>query len=261
MSCELVTISNFTPGDWVQVLGSDVPLRCWWCDPDAKKHEIEDINTRRRVVLVLPEVFGINHWVRSVAERVAEAGVPALVMPLFARTAPTLDLGYNDSDLTEGRRHKDATTTDQMLADVRVSIAWIQARYPSAAVTVIGFCFGGHAAFLAATLPSVMSTFNYYGAGVTQMRPGGGPPSLELLPQIEGRLVCLFGTSDPLIPAEHRSALKEALQLQDSVGKRLRAVEVEGADHGFMCEARSSFDAQASQLGWNLLWKDLGTCV
>ena len=110
---------------------------------------------------------------------------------------------------------------------------------------------------LAATDPCVHSSFNFYGAGVSRMRPGGGPPSLDLLPKVRGRLICLCGTADPLIPAEHRSEIRTALRAQDPSGSRLVYVEVAGADHGFMCEARSSFDAQASQLGWSLLWRDL----
>ena len=65
---------------------------------------------------------------------------------------------------------------------------------------MVGFCFGGHAAFLAATLPEVEHAFDFYGAGVSRMRPGGGEPSLALLSEIKARLTCVFGTADPLIP-------------------------------------------------------------
>ena len=43
---------------------------------------------------MLPEVFGVNAWVRSVADRLAAQGHPALAVPLFARTAPDLELSY-----------------------------------------------------------------------------------------------------------------------------------------------------------------------
>jgi carboxymethylenebutenolidase len=75
---------------------------------------------------VLLEVFGVNGWVRSVADRLAAAGVPALVLPLFARTAPGLDLSYSHQDLAEGRHHKDASTADQILAEVSVALARLQ---------------------------------------------------------------------------------------------------------------------------------------
>ena len=87
------------PG-WRSIDEGPVPLRCWWSPtPDA----LSDAPTlRKRSVLVLPEVFGANAWVRSVADRLAAAGVPALAMPLFARTAPALDLSYGEMQLADG---------------------------------------------------------------------------------------------------------------------------------------------------------------
>ena len=78
------------------------------------------------------------------------------------------------------------------------------------------------------------------------MRPGGGEPSLALLPEIRARLTCVFGTADALIPPEDREAIGGALSKVDSAGQRLRVVEYAAADHGFMCEARASFNPQAS---------------
>ena len=178
-------------------------------------------------------------------------------MPLFARTAPELDLAYETSDLAQGRRHKDATTTDQILSDLSAAITWLARICPGVEVSVVGFCFGGHAALLAATLPAVKHSFDFYGAGVSRMRPGGGPPSLELLPSIKGRLTCLFGTADPLIPAEDRAVIRAALLETDPAGDRLRYVELEGADHGFMCDARSSYNPEAARFGWQLLERSL----
>ena len=85
----------------------------------------------------------MNAWVRSVADRLAAQGHPALALPLFARTAPDLELAYDASDLAEGRRHKDATTADQILGDVSAALSWLRASYPQAAIHVVGFCFGG----------------------------------------------------------------------------------------------------------------------
>ena len=215
------------------------------------------MSTRKRVYIVLPEVFGVNAWVRSVAERLAAQGCPALAVPLFARTAPELELGYSNTDLIEGRRHKEATTTEQILRDVAAAIVWLRQRHPEADVSVVGFCFGGHAALLAATHPEVASSFDFYGAGLSRMRPGGGAPSLTLLSQVKGQLTCLCGTADPLIPPEERQAIRTALQLEDPDGKRLKYVEFEGADHGFMCEDRSSFNPDAAQMGWQLLLDQL----
>ena len=85
------------------------------------------------------------------------------------------------------------------------------------------------------------------------MRPGGGEPSLALLPEIKARLTCVFGTADPLIPPEDREVIGAALSKVDPAAHRLRFVEYAGADHGFMCEARSVFNPKASAQGWRLL--------
>ncbi len=235
-------------GRWVVINGGQVPLRCWWANPNKGN---------QNVVLVLPEVFGINSWVRSVVDRLEEKGIASLAMPLFARTAPELDLGYSEDDLIEGRRHKELTTTEQILADASAAIAWLKQQNQQSKITVVGFCFGGHAALITSTLPTVSSTFDFYGAGVSISRPGGGSPSLELLPTVSGELTCLCGTSDPLIPLSDRTSIQEALRKEDPEGSRMTYIEVESADHGFMCEQRSSFNAEASELGWGLLLEKL----
>ena len=250
---------------WCVVDGGPVPLRCWWSLPeplrdaqDAAARFGNQIGTQQKrncAVLVLPEVFGVNAWVRSVADRFASMGVPALAMPLFARTAPELDLGYGEMQLAQGREHKNATQANEIVADLQASIAWLRRNLeaPNLEITVVGFCFGGHATWLAATLPEVARSFAFYGAGVVQGRPGGGAPTLELLSQVSGAFTCLFGLEDPLISPSDSAAIEAALQAADPVGRRLRAVSYADADHGFMCEARASFDAHASAQGWALL--------
>ena len=249
-----MTMSDCPSGAWVQLgANAGLELRCWWSTPAASKGNKGEISSIKRVIIVLPEVFGVNAWVRGVADRLAAEGIPALAMPLFARTAPSLELGYSDADLALGRQHKDATNAVQILSDVSVAIGWLRARYPKAAIGVVGFCFGGHAALLAATLAEVDTSIDFYGAGVSRMCPGGGPPSLTRLPQVQGRLIALCGTADPLIPSEERAAIQAAFYEQDPQAQRMRFLSVDGADHGFMCEARSSFHPQASAQGWSVL--------
>ena len=111
-----------SPASWQRLEGTDVLLRCWWAPAFGT------IQLRERAVLVLPEVFGVNAWVRGVAERLAAAGVSALAMPLFARTAPELELAYDPASLAEGRHHKEQATAESILADVATAAAWLQGR-------------------------------------------------------------------------------------------------------------------------------------
>ncbi|MEI7664620.1 MAG: dienelactone hydrolase family protein [Synechococcaceae cyanobacterium ELA263] len=217
-----------------------MPLRAWLACPAMD-------SLPRGGVLVLPEVFGVNAWVRSVAARLAAQGYVALAVPLFARTAPELELGYDEASLLQGRSHKERTTTTELLLDLGQAADWLRSRLGTAAAPLgcVGFCFGGHVALLAATLPQVGASCAFYGAGVASGRPGGGPPSLELVPAIRGRLLCLCGDQDGLIPEFDLQAIETALQ-----GSRHRLIRVPAAGHGFMCEARDTFRAPAASLGW-----------
>ncbi|MDM7954697.1 MAG: dienelactone hydrolase family protein [Cyanobium sp. CZS 25K] len=246
---------------WLQIdpLRPDqVPLRCWWARPAD--------HPPRGGVLVLPEVFGINGWIRSVAQRLASAGYGALAVPLYARTAPDLELGYGPDDLALGRSHKERTRTDQLLTDVGLAADWLQQQLPpsaagsgSAGLGCVGFCFGGHVALLAATLPQVAASVDFYGAGVASGRPGGGPASLAMLPLIGGTLLCICGSEDPLIPAADVAAIITALSAANAARVSAlpaplphRLVLLEGG-HGFMCSARPDHRPAAEAEGWSLL--------
>ncbi len=69
-------------GRWVKIEQGPVPLACWWNHPQKGS---------RHVAILLPEVFVINSWGRSVVGRLAEKGILALAIPLFARRAPKLN--------------------------------------------------------------------------------------------------------------------------------------------------------------------------
>lgn len=233
-----------------------VALRCWWARPAE--------GPARAGVLVLPEVFGVNAWVRSVAERLAAAGYAALAVPLFSRTAPELELNYDDAGLREGRSHKERTSTACLLADLDRAAAWLAGQPELAAAPAglgcVGFCFGGHVALLASTLPAIAASCDFYGAGVASGRPGGGPPSLDLLPAVAGRLLCVCGSDDPLIPAADVEAIGAALQQANArrpgqPGHRLAVLE---GGHGFMCDARADHRPAAAAEGWRLLLEFFG---
>ena len=230
-------------------------MRCWWALPADRPP--------RAAVIVFPEVFGVNAWVRSVADRLAAAGYAALALPIFARTAPDLELGYDEAGLVEGRRHRDAVTVAAFLADVGCAIRWLQAQpgLEGRPVGCVGFCFGGHLAMLAATLPEVAATCDAYGARVSCFRPASGvvddpsagQPTLAVVPQIPGHLLCLAGDADPLMPPEELEAIAVALHDARTAhpdGPERRLLVLPGAGHGFLCEARADFQAEAAAQAW-----------
>ena len=235
-------------GQWTNIYSGDLPLKSWWVDSGG---ECEYIS------IVLPEVFGINHWIRSFSEKLASQNVPVLALPLYGRTAPKLDLGYSEKELKLGRNHKNSTTLKHIIADVSAAINWVQEKYPKKKISIIGFCFGGHAALIAASLKGIESTFCFYGAGVTVKRTDTNFAPIDLLEKVSGKLNYICGSSDDLIPLQDRLEIKKRFKKLDPLEERFIYVEVKEADHGFMCEERESFHKDGSLIGWNLLMKEL----
>ena len=234
-------------GQWTNIYSGDLPLRSWWVD---------SFNECKYVSIVLPEVFGINNWIKSFSEKLAQQNVPVLALPLYGRTAPNLDLAYSEEDLKLGRHHKNLTTLENIIEDVSAAINWVKEKYPLKKISIIGFCFGGHAAFIASSLKGIDSVFCFYGAGVTSPRNDTNSAPIDLLEKVSGKLNFILGSSDDLIPLQDRLEIKKRFKKLDPFGKRFSYVEIESADHGFMCEERDSFDEAASLIGWNLLMKE-----
>jgi carboxymethylenebutenolidase len=189
-----------------------------------------------------------------VANRLAGLGYGALAVPLFARTAPELCLGYGPAEFQEGRSHKDRTTTPTLLLDVARAQRWLRARLPgegSGAIGCLGFCFGGHVALLASGLEGMEASCVCYGAGVSQGRPGGGPPSLEVLSEAEGRLLLIYGLLDALVPPDHLEAITAAVERASAArGAEWVQLRTYGAGHGFLCEARADHHPAAAKEAW-----------
>jgi len=234
-------------GQWTNIYSGDLALRSWWVD---------SVNGCKYVSIVLPEVFGINNWIRNFSEKLAQQNVSVLALPLYGRTAPNLDLEYSEEDLTLGRHHKNLTTLKNIIEDVSAAINWVKEKYPLKKISIIGFCFGGHAALIASSLKGIESSFCFYGAGVVSLRKDTNSAPIDLLEKISGKLNFICGSSDDLIPLQDRLEIKKRFKKLDPFGKRFSYVEIESADHGFMCEERDSFNEAASLIGWNLLMKE-----
>lgn len=200
-------------------------------------------------IVVIQEVFGVNSHIREVTERLARAGYVAIAPHIYHRQAPGFEVGYTSEDLELGRCYKQGTTAEELLADVRGAIAYLHSKdnVIPAGVGCIGFCFGGHVAYLAATLPEVKATASFYGAGVATLTPGGGAPTLSRTSEIKGTFYGFFGEKDPLISSEEVSQIEAALT-QHGVPHQI--FRYPNAEHGFFCDQRYSYSPEAARDAW-----------
>ena len=204
-------------------------------------------------IVVFQEIFGVNEHIREVCRRIAERGYVVVAPDIYHRTVQRLELAYDADGVAEGRKHKDATTFDGLMRDTRKCIQTLKDRddVRSDAIGAVGFCFGGHLAFLAATLEEIKATACFYGGGITTMRPGGGEPSVKLAPDIKGRVLMLYGDEDQSISPEQVEEVRTALA---DAGKRYEVRTFVGAGHGFACDKRQSYKIGAATEAWDMVY-------
>jgi len=221
----------------IQVLNQDLRIDCYLAQPQEIKP--------RGAVIVIHEVFGVNAHLRSVVDRLAQEGYVAIAPNMVQRTAPGLDLDYSNASLAVGRSHKDQMSAANIASDLGAIVAYLKSLSLSA-IGLMGFCFGGHVAYLGAMLPEIRATAVFYGSGIAVLTPGGGEPTVTRSHEIQGRVDLFFGLSDPLIPNAQADAIEAELVAQGVDHQVIRYA----TGHGFFCEARSSFDAVAAADAW-----------
>ncbi|AUT02444.1 carboxymethylenebutenolidase [Nostoc sp. CENA543] len=200
-------------------------------------------------VIVVQEIFGVNIHIREVAEKFAQEGYVAIAPSLFQRVAPGFEAGYNPEDIQKGRGYKDKTTATEILSDIQAAIAYLKSlpNVQADAIGSIGFCFGGHVVYLAATLPDIKVTASFYGGGITTSTPGGGEPTLTLTPEIKRPIYLFFGLEDQGIPLEHTQQIEAELQKYQIPHAVYRYPD---AGHGFFCNHRASYNPEAATDAW-----------
>ncbi|WP_016951405.1 dienelactone hydrolase family protein [Anabaena sp. PCC 7108] len=200
-------------------------------------------------IVILQEIFGVNDHIRDVTERIAKLGYVAIAPALFQRQAPGYKAGYTPEDVETGRGYAMQTKASELLSDIQLAINYLKSlpKVKSSAFGCIGFCFGGHVAYLAATLPDIQATASFYGAGITTRTPGGGEPTITRTQEITGTIYTFFGREDASIPQEQVNQIEAELEKYNISHRVFR---YDGSDHGFFCDRRASYNPKAAFDAW-----------
>ncbi|MGB3612883.1 MAG: dienelactone hydrolase family protein [Elainellaceae cyanobacterium] len=199
-------------------------------------------------VVVLQEIFGVNEHIREVTEGLARCGYAAIAPALYQRQVADFEAGYTPEDIRVGREYKVHTAASELLLDVQAAVEHLQSHMGTyRKVGCIGFCFGGHVAYLAATLPSITATASFYGAGIATWCPGEESPTVTRTPQISGTLYGFFGKDDASIPEAEVTQIEAALT---AAGVPHRIFRYDNAGHGFFCDRRDSYCPEAAAKAW-----------
>ncbi|WP_232796939.1 dienelactone hydrolase family protein [Blastococcus atacamensis] len=176
----------------------------------------------RTGVVILPDIRGLHPYYVALAERFAEAGVAAVAIDWFGRTAGVCEEGTRGEDF-DWQQHIPRTTPEGIDADVTAAIAALRAQAgEDLPVVTVGFCFGGsHSWRLAGGDLDLAGCAGFYG------RPSlvGDSADRAHLPT-----VMLIAGSDTATPVEEQQALAERMR---AAGADVDAVVYDGAPHSF----------------------------
>lgn len=179
-------------------------------------------------IVVIQEIFGVNAHIRDVVDRYAALGLRAVAPALFDRLERGVELGYSEETVARGRAMRGAIDWDDTVRDVGAAVAHLAACGP---VGVVGYCYGGSLAWLAAHSLPVAAAVGYYGGQIIQFT--------DRAPQAP--VLLHFGEVDYMIPLSDVEQIKAA---HPAVPVHVYS----GADHGFNCDARDSYHPEAAAL-------------
>lgn len=186
----------------------------------------EPSSAPRGAIVVIQEIFGVNSHIRAVTDGFATAGYTAIAPALFDRAERGTELGYQPDDVARGREIRGRISWDDALADIAAAIGSLG----GAKIGVVGYCWGGSLAWLAATrLDGLSAAVCYYGGQINDFR--NETPRCPVLMH--------FGGEDHGIPMTAVEAIRAAQP-------DLPIHVYQGAGHGFNCDQRGSYDADSA---------------
>jgi carboxymethylenebutenolidase len=183
-------------------------------------------------VVVIQEIFGVNHHIRAVCDRLAGEGYAAVAPALFDRQQPNFEAGYSPEEIANARKFVANPDWGAMMRDTQAAI---DAAAKDGPVGIIGFCMGGTIAFLAAArLNGLSAAIGYYGGQIAK--------NVDAKPKVPTQLH--FGEKDASIPMSDVETIKQKR------GGDCEIYVYPDAGHGFNCDERGSYNEAAAKVAW-----------
>ena len=187
--------------------------------------------TPKGAIVVIQEIFGVNHHIRAVTDRVAEEGYVAIAPAVFDRMQKDFQTGYSPDDIAKGRDMAMKADQQAMLRDTQAAIDAVKG---VGKVGITGFCMGGTVTFnAAADLSGLTAAVAYYGGQIAK--------NVDKKPKVPTMMH--FGEKDAGIPLPDVETIK-------SKHPNAEIFVYDNAQHGFHCDERASYDKKSADTAW-----------
>lgn len=220
-------------GKWIDLCAAD--------GHRLQAYESAPAGAPRGGLVMIQEIFGLTTQMQRCADRYAKAGYHVVMPALFDRVERGMVVAY--ADFERGGKAAMSISPPHMLADVEAARTAAAGEGDAA---IIGYCWGGTVAYMAASGQPVACAVSYYGGGIGRLVE-------RMQPKVPVQYH--FGADDSFIP----TAVIDQIRAADPDGE---FYVYAGAGHGFSCEDRDGYDAEAANLAesrsMNFLARHLG---
>ena len=193
-------------------------------------------------VLFYSDIFQLTESTLRTARRLAAYGFAVCVPEIYPRDLAGQALEFDDAGKASGLAGAAATTTAQFDSDRIAVLDHLAGRSDVGEVFCVGFCIGGHLAFRAAFDERVSATVCFYPTGLHDGKLGADADAgtLARAADVAGRMMVVFGSRDPHVPAAARLRVVEALYAAGAEDLELHVYA--GGEHAFMRDVGARHD-------------------
>lgn len=193
---------------------------------------------RGGAVVMIQEIFGVNHAMRALCDWVADMGFHAIAPDLFWRIEPGIDI--TDGSEAEMKRAFELFGQFDQAKGVEDLQATLQAArtLPGAdgRAGTMGFCLGGRLAFMMAAHSDADCNVSYYGVGLEGL--------LADVPKVRAPLLLHIAANDKFVPPEAQAAITAAAAANPAITAHVYP----GVDHAFARMGGHSWDGLSAAI-------------
>lgn len=189
-------------------------------------------------LVCIQEVFGVNSWMRNIADDFAKAGYVALVPDLFWRLEPGVRIeGEGEQDFAKAFDLYGRFDAEAGVADIQDTIKELRGQHgASRKIGTVGFCLGGFLAYMSSIRTDADANVGYYGVGIDS--------KLGEQTGMKGPLLLHIAVEDQFVSKDAQKKVHEGLEKNPKV----TIYDYEGQDHAFARKGGEAYRREPAEL-------------